>query len=147
MKIAHNPHGSWERPSILVDRAYEAEVQRSTDNGERMYAQAQRRLDRAQLRLARAHAARPSAKKRHLADLAATVARRREELAAYERLLLAPPVSAADKQIRLRTGLDDHLELGLPQRATPATLPTQPVTITRGPRKRIRHQRRRQRLR
>lgn len=93
MKLSHNAHGSWQRPSAAVDDAYEAEVQRSTAKGERLYRLAQKRLAAAEARLARAQA-QPRIKKHVLAELAATVEIRRAELDELRRMMTSSPASA-----------------------------------------------------
>jgi hypothetical protein len=115
MKLTHRPPGSsWFAAPAAdhVDDGYEAEVQRSTQHGEREYQQAQGRLARAEQRLAGAVSGRATAaRKKRLAALRALVDERRAELAALERLMTAAPVTAI-RQARHRTGRDDHLELG-----------------------------------
>jgi hypothetical protein len=113
MKIQHRPAGHrwWEPPeSDPVDAAYEAHVRETTDRAEREVRRLRGRLARAERRLARARTARE--RKRVVRDLEAAVLLRREELAGYERLMRRP---SGDRQLRLRTGLDDHLELGVPK--------------------------------
>lgn len=95
MKITHNPHGSWQRPSLATDVSYEADVQRATAKSERIHRQHQERLAKAEAHLARAmESKRHQAKRNHIAELEALVNMRREELAAYERLMVAVPASA-----------------------------------------------------
>jgi hypothetical protein len=137
VKIAHrNPASKWfaAPESDPVDEDYEAEVRQSTDRGEREYRQAQDRLARAEKRLARAQAQKATAASRkHMAQLREIVGERRTEVDRLARLMASP--ATADKQIRLRTGLDDHLELGehKPQ-ASRRVLPG-PVTTTYARRK------------
>jgi hypothetical protein len=132
VKITHRRLGeSWFAipESDPVDAGYEAEVQQATGRAERQYRQAQARLEAAEKRLARAVAQRASAASRkRLAQLRGTVDQRRAEVAEYARLMAAPV--AADKQIRLRTGLDDHLELGEYKPQAPRRVPAGPVTTT-----------------
>lgn len=131
MKIGHRASG---RPwfatpeSDSVDDAYEAQVQQSTERGEREYRQAQERLARAEKRLASlsTQAGRPGRKKL-IKRLEGLVAERRAEVAEYERMMTTPVVSP-DKQLRLRTGLDDHLELGVRKRQPLRRAPAAPVT-------------------
>ena len=134
MKIGHRASG---RPwfatpeSDSVDDAYEAQVQQSTERGDREYRQAQDRLSRTEKRLAslRGQASVPGRKKL-IKRLEALVAERRAEVAEYERLMTAPVVPA-DKQLRLRTGLDDHLELGVRKRQPSRRVAASPVIRNR----------------
>jgi hypothetical protein len=132
VKIAHRrPGASWFAipESDPVDAGYEAEVQQATGRAEREYRQAHARLESAERRLAAAMAQQASAARRkRLAQLQETVDQRRAEVAEYARLMTAPV--AADKQIRLRTGLDDHLELGEYKPSAPRRVPAGPVTTT-----------------
>lgn len=101
MKIRHNPHGGWERPTALVDDAYETQVQRSTDKAERQYAAAQRRLARAEERLTKAVSSKKTAnRKRVIAELTAAVELRREELENYRRLMTGVAASAQHRGTR-----------------------------------------------
>lgn len=96
MKVAHRSPGlNWFAvpESDATDNAYEAEVQRSTDAGEREHKRLQHRLERAESRLAAARAER-APKRHHLAELQAVVELRREELDEYRRLMVAVPASA-----------------------------------------------------
>lgn len=134
MKINHRPAAfNWfDAPeSNPVDDSYETEVQHHTERGEREYRQARERLARAEKRLAQVQG-RPSttARKKLAVRLQAILAERRAEIAEYERMMTTPVVSA-DKQIRLRTGRDDHLELGEYKREPPARFPPGPVTRSR----------------
>jgi len=98
MKIAHrNPAANWfaTPESDPVDDAYEAEVQSSTENGEREYASRMRRLQRAEQRLARAQATK--AKRHHIADLQVLVDLRRAELEEYRRLMVGIPASTVHR--------------------------------------------------
>lgn len=98
VKITHNPHGNWQRPSAVIDASYAAEVQRATERGERLYRLAQQRLERAEEKLAKATASRHQrTKKKHIAELEALVELRRTELAEYERLMVSVPASAAHR--------------------------------------------------
>lgn len=102
MKIAHrNPTASWFRvpESADVDPTYEAEVQRSTQHGEREYRRRQGRLARAEARLTAARAeARP--RQKHLATLVALVELRRAELEEYRRMMVATAASAAHRGVK-----------------------------------------------
>lgn len=114
MKIAHrNPAANWFAipESDPVDLDYDAEVQQSTQRAEREYERAQERLARAERRLAKAVAARQARKR--ITQLQELVSLRRAELAGLQRLMMTAPVVHGDKQIRHRTGRDDHLELGI----------------------------------
>lgn len=134
MKLIHRPRtANWFAipESDLVDDEYETKVQRATERGEREYRQAQERLARTEKRLVKAQAQKTgSGRKKRIAQLQALVAERRAELAEYERMMTIPVVSA-DKQIRLRTGLDDHLELGQYKPAPTSHVPSGPVMRTR----------------
>lgn len=117
MKIGHrHPAATWYAvpESDPVDADYEAEVQQCTERAERDYQRAQERLARAERRLAKAVTARQARKQ--VTQLQELVALRRAELAELQRIMLAAPVVHADKQIRQRTGRDDHLELGIRKR-------------------------------
>jgi hypothetical protein len=133
VKIAHRSlWADWFAvpESDPVDDDYAAEVQQATGRGEREYRQAQQRLARAETRLARVRAQKATnARKKCAAELEASIAERRAELAELERIMTAPV--AADKQIRLRTGLDDHLELGEYKAPRPRLIPPSPVMRTR----------------
>lgn len=101
MKIRHNPHGSWQRPSAHVDDGYEAQVQRSTDKAERQYAAAQRRLVRAEERLSKAVSSKKTAnRKRVIAELTAAVELRREELEGYRRMMTGVAASAEHRGVK-----------------------------------------------
>jgi hypothetical protein len=134
MRIAHHaPAAHWFAvpESDPVDDAYEAQVQQSTERGERGYRQAQERLARAEKRLASLNAqAGVPGRKKLIKRLEGLIAERRAEVAEYERMMTAPVVPA-DKQLRLRTGLDDHLELGVRKRQPPKRVPAAPVTRSR----------------
>lgn len=120
MKINHRvPVRAWHAmpESDSVDDDYTAEVQHSTERGEREFRQAQGRLNRAEQRLARAReqntkAARKRAQNRLIKKLEALIIERRAELAEIERLMTP---AKADRTLMLRTGRDDHLELGIPK--------------------------------
>lgn len=59
------------------------------------------------------------------------VERRRKELNAMTAAMLCSRITAsADKQVRGRTGLDDHLELGIPKREREHQPRPRPVTVT-----------------
>jgi hypothetical protein len=137
VKIAHrNPASKWftAPESDPVDEDYEAKVQQSTDRGERECRQARERLSRAEKRLARAQAQKATAVgRRRMAQLREVVGERRAEVDRLARLMASP--TTADKQIRLRTGLDDHLDLGEHKPQAPRRVPPGPVTTTYGRRK------------
>lgn len=130
MKINHRPGApKWFQvpESDPVDDSYAAEVQRHTERGEREYRQAQERLGRAEKRLARVRCQKATpARGKLAARLQALITERRAEIAEYERMMTTPVVSA-DKQIRLRTGRDDHLELGEYKREPSPKPPAGPV--------------------
>jgi hypothetical protein len=115
MRIAHRiPAPSWfaAPESDPVDEDYEADVTRMTDKAEREHKRLQDRVARAEKQLSREQARKTtSVQKQRIRQLQAAVTGRRAELAEYERLMMTPVTE--DKQIRLRTGLDDHLELGV----------------------------------
>jgi hypothetical protein len=95
MKITHNSHGGWQRPSAVTTADYENQVQRSTDKAERLFRAAELRLQRAQDRLTAALASRHKrTKQRHIAELQAHVEIRRAELEKYRRMMVAVPASA-----------------------------------------------------
>jgi len=132
VKIAHRPAAQpWYAvpESDPVDEAYEAQVRQSTQRGEREYRQAQDRLARAEKRLARAQAQKAAAASRKcIAQLQEIVAGRRAEVDRLARLMASPVTG--DKQVRLRTGLDDHLELGEYKQPSAARTLAGPVTTT-----------------
>ena len=132
MKITHrSPALSWfaAPESDPVDDGYEAEVRQSTGRGEREYRQAQDRLARAEKRLAKAEAQKATAARRkRTAELQEIVGERRAEVDRLARLMAS--AATPDKQIRLRTGLDDHLELGEHKPQAPRRVPAGPVTTT-----------------
>jgi hypothetical protein len=100
VKITHrNPAASWWHvpPSAEVDPAYQAEVDRATQAGEREFAARQARLARAEARLAAARREHGNAARKRAARLAALVELRRAELEDYRRLLVASPASAAHR--------------------------------------------------
>lgn len=117
MKIAHRaPAADWFAVPVSdpVDPEYEAEVQQATQKAEREYQKARECLRHAEERLAEAMQRR-QARKRVL-QLQQEVDLRRAELKDCECLMMAMPVMHTDKQVRHRTGLDDHLELGILKR-------------------------------
>jgi|ERR1017187_2371085 hypothetical protein len=126
MKITHRtPCPSWFAipESDPVDDDYADKVRQATERGERQYREAQNRIARAEARLGRTRAQKATGnRKKLISRLEALVAARRAELAELERLMMTPVT--ADKQVRLRTGLDDHLELGIP----PETRNRRPAT-------------------
>jgi anion-transporting ArsA/GET3 family ATPase len=98
MKIRHNPNGAWDRPSATVDDDYEAQVQRSTQKAERLYARAQKRLEKAEAQLAAVTSAKSAPnRKRRVAEVQALVELRRAELAECERMMTGVPASAAHR--------------------------------------------------
>lgn len=133
MKITHRPPGAnWFTvpESDPVDDNYADEIRQAAERGERGYRQAQQRLARAEARLASVRAQKATdARKKCAARLEASIAERRTELAELERIMTTP--AAADKQIRFRTGRDDHLELGEYKPQNPRRSPSGPVTRTR----------------
>ena len=117
MKIEHRASvADWFAVPVSdhVDPEYEAEVQQATQRAEREYRQAQERLRRAEERLAKAR--REQQARRRIIQLQQEVDLRRSELETCRRLMTATPVVQTDKQVRHRTGLDDHLELGVYKR-------------------------------
>lgn len=101
MKITHrNPAASfWHVPeSDPVDPAYEAEVRRCTERGEREYRRREGRLKRAEARLAAAR--RQHLRAKQIAELTAIVEIRRQELEEYRRLMVAVPASAKHRGTR-----------------------------------------------
>ena len=118
MRIQHRrPVADWFAvpTSDYVDPEYEAEVRQATQRAERKYRNAQDLLQRAEERLA--EALRKQRARKLVRELEGLVELRRAELEDCRKLMVAAPVVHSDKQIRQRTGLDDHLELGLPKRA------------------------------
>ncbi len=57
--------------------------------------------------------------------------KRRDKLATLSSQLASPPVPDSDKQVRHRTGRDDHLELGIPVPPEPEQVPVFPVWTRR----------------
>jgi hypothetical protein len=95
VKITHNPHGNWERPSAAVSAGYEAEVEQATHRSEREYRRRQERLARAEEKLARARASSQTrTRKKLIAELVAMVEMRRQELEEYRRMMVSSPASA-----------------------------------------------------
>lgn len=107
--------------SDTVEPGYEAAVQQATQRAEREYRKARERLARAEERLAEAR--RKQRARKQIAELSGLVELRRAELGDWRKLMTAPVVQT-DKQIRQRTGLDDHLELGVPKRPKRKKAPT-----------------------
>lgn len=100
MKIQHKATGG-DPPSAVVSDEYEAEVQRSTQRNERLYIQAQKRLEQAEARLAKARSATKSKnRKKQIADLEALVELRRNELEEYRRMMVAVAASAEHRGTR-----------------------------------------------
>lgn len=135
MKIKHrNATPAWfaAPESDPVDGDYEVQVRQSTERGDREYRQAQERLARAAKRLDGAQAQKATAaNRRRMAQLREIVADRRAEVGRLARLMASPVT--ADKRIRLRTGLDDHLELGEHRPRAPRRVPPGPITTTYAP--------------
>lgn len=128
MRIAHrSPAANWFAVPVsdAVDPEYEAEVQQTTQRAEREYRKAQERLRKAEERLA--EALRKQQAQKRVTELRELVKLRRAEMEDYRKLMVAAPVVQADKQIRHRTGLDDHLELGVRKRP-PSRLRNRPPT-------------------
>jgi len=96
MKLRHNPNPGWHRPSVQIDESYANQVRRSTERAERLYAQAQKRLDRAERSLHRARRL-PGTRSRQLAELEAVVELRRIELEKYRRLMQSVPQPAINR--------------------------------------------------
>jgi hypothetical protein len=131
VRLDHRNHASsWFAVPVsdYVDPEYEAKVQQATQSAEREYRKAGERLKRAEERLAAAQ--RKQQNRRQVRQLQELVKLRRIELEEYERLM-TPAHVATDKQIRQRTGLDDHLELGEYKRPEPRHVPPGPVTRSR----------------
>lgn len=86
---------------VVLDDAYEREVQRSTDKLERAYARAQKRVTQAEGRLAKAQREERTRRKAHvLAQLEAALQARRNELEEYRRMMVGVPASAAHRGTR-----------------------------------------------
>ena len=122
MRVKHRtPVADWFATPVSdpVDPAYEAEVQHATNRAEREYRQAQERLARAEKRLASARAKLTARKQ--IRVLERLVAERKAELGRYRDLMTSPPVVIEDRQLRQRTGTDDHLELGIYKRPRSTT--------------------------
>ncbi len=126
MKIEHrHPASNWFAVPVSdeVDPEYEAEVHQATERGERDYRKAQERLRKAEECLAEAR--RTQQTRKRIKQIQELIELRRAELEDCRKLVTAAPVVQADKQVRHRTGLDDHLELGVrpkkprKQRSTP----------------------------
>lgn len=135
MRIEHrSPVADWFAipVSATVDPEYEAEVEQSTQRAERDCRRAEARLARAEARLAAALKQQAgSATRRRIAQLRETVGQRRAELEEIRKLMVTPPATVADKQVRHRTGRDDHLELGEYKRPQAKYVPAGPVSTTR----------------
>lgn len=83
---------------VVLDDAYEREVQRSTEKLERAYRRAERRAQQAEARLAKAKRDPKVSRKRHvIADLEAAVQARRDELEEYRRMMVSVPASAVHR--------------------------------------------------
>ena len=101
MKLTHRDSRSspfYIPPSAVPDPGYQAEVDRSTERGEREYQRRAARLARAEARLARAREV--TTPRRRLADLTAAVELRRAELDAYRRVMTGVPASAEHRGTR-----------------------------------------------
>lgn len=95
MKLEHKVNPNWRRPSAAVSDAYEAEVRRSTERGERLYRQAEKRLHQAERRLERVRTAKSAKNRtRQIAELEALVELRRTELDNYRRLMESTAASS-----------------------------------------------------
>jgi hypothetical protein len=132
MRIEHRvPVADWFAVPVSaeVSPEYEAEVQRSTQRAEHEYRRAEIRLARAEERLAVAlrQQARSVTRKR-IAHLRELVDQRRAEFDEIAKLMVTAPVVLPDRQIRYRTGRDDHLELGDYKRPPLRHMPPGPVT-------------------
>lgn len=124
MKVEHRrPVNGWFAvpESDPVEPWYEAEVRQATGRAEREYASAQAKLAAADRKFAAAEkrlqtksirrAAKQAAQK-EVRELKELITKRLDEIAEIQSIMFAPPVSSVDRKIRLRTGIDDHLELG-----------------------------------
>lgn len=89
----------WATPTpVALDDDYARQVQRSTDKLERAYARAQKRVEQAEARLAKARRDEQTRRKAHvLAQLEAAVQARRDELEEYRRMMVGVPASAAHR--------------------------------------------------
>lgn len=122
-KSRHNPIlPSWHTPRpVVLDEAYEREVERSTSKLERRYRQAEKRVQQAEARLARAaERPKPRATKRQLEQLRAEVELRRAELDEIARLMTHPTDRSRGGRLMHRTGVDARLELSGTRRRTGA---------------------------
>lgn len=105
MKIPHRVPDVSPNMTGRLDPAYEGEVERSTERGEREYAQAQRRVDAAERRARRAEAEVEAARspkerrltRKQLAVAWALVELRRQDLAVIERTMQSSPASAGHR--------------------------------------------------
>ena len=135
MRIEHRiPAANWFTVPVSaeVSPEYEAEVQRSTQRGEHEYRRAEARLARAEERLTAALKQRAgSATRKRVAHLREIVDQRRAEFEEIAKLMVTPPVILPDRQIRYRTGRDDHLELGEYRQPQSRHIPPGPVTRSR----------------
>jgi len=117
--------GSWQAQPV-TDDAIRAWAAGSPKHHQEAVARARRQLRAARKRLARAIARRDEARSVQLLQKA--VARRERDLAGLQPLMARP---SGDKQIRQRTGLDDHLELGRYVRPPRPAVPVFPVAVSR----------------
>lgn len=120
-KSRHNPvPPPWYQPlPVVLTESYEREVERSTEKLERQYARAQKRVEQAETRLARAKAVPAArAKKHQLALLEQEVELRRAELEEFRRLM-NHPTSSPGRGAMHRTGREERLEMGAGRRGNP----------------------------
>ena len=111
-KSRHNPiPPSWYiAPRAELTEAYQREVDRSTEKLERDYARAEKRVQQAEGRLARAKdSQKEKVKTNLLAQLQAEVEIRRAELEEIRRLMNH---STAGRGVMHRTGREERLEMG-----------------------------------
>lgn len=92
----------WAQPApVVLDEVYQREVDRSTSKLERQYARAEKRVEQAEGRLAKARRdERTKTKARVLAELEAALQIRRDELEELRRMMVAVPASAAHRGTR-----------------------------------------------
>lgn len=81
---------------VVLDEAYQRQVDRSTSKLERQYAQAEKRARQAKARLERARRD-TRTKKQQLTELEALVQIRLDELEEYRRIMVAAPASATHR--------------------------------------------------
>lgn len=89
----------WYTPApVVLDEAYEREVEASTEKLQRLFARAERRALRAESRLKKAQQDEHQKTKRHVLDqLELALQARREELERYRRMMIAIPASTAHR--------------------------------------------------